>query len=109
MTQLTDARIDELVTEEFPSVAGHSHKQWLEDIARPIARLIEREVAAWNRRPDAGAPDAWMWQHEETGNVGFVDHWQVEHGWQAANPRLRLVRALVAAPLPPPPITEQPE
>lgn len=46
-----------------------------------------------------GAPDivAWMWQHEETGNVGFVDAWQVENGWQAANPRLRLIRPLVFA------------
>jgi hypothetical protein len=37
---------------------------------------------------------AWMWQHEETGRTGFVDVWQVENGWQIANPRLKLVRAL---------------
>jgi hypothetical protein len=35
-----------------------------------------------------------MWQHEETGRTGFVDVWQVENGWQIANPRLKLVRAL---------------
>lgn len=43
----------------------------------------------------AGQVVAWMWQHEETGNVGFIDQWQIDNGWQAANPRLRLIRPLV--------------
>jgi hypothetical protein len=46
----------------------------------------------------AGQVVAWMWQHEETGNVGFIDQWQIDNGWQAANPRLRLIRPLVFAP-----------
>jgi hypothetical protein len=45
----------------------------------------------------AGQVVAWMWQHEETGRVGFIDQWQIENGWQAANPRLRLIRPLVFA------------
>lgn len=43
-------------------------------------------------------PVAWQWQHDETGRVGFVDLWQVEHGWQANNPRCKLVRPLYAHP-----------
>ena len=45
----------------------------------------------------AGQVVAWMWQHEETGRVGFIDQWQIDNGWQAANPRLRLIRPLVFA------------
>lgn len=43
----------------------------------------------------AGQVVAWMWQHEETGAVGFIDQWQVDNGWQKANPRLQLIRPLV--------------
>jgi hypothetical protein len=57
-------------------------------------------VPASSGRNGKEAPEvqAWMWQHEETGNVGFIDVWQVENGWQAANPRCKLVRPLVFAP-----------
>jgi hypothetical protein len=41
-----------------------------------------------------------MWQHEEAGRVGFVDAWQLENGWEQANPRLRLIRPLVFAAAP---------
>ncbi|MBC7602750.1 MAG: hypothetical protein H7255_08845 [Ramlibacter sp.] len=41
---------------------------------------------------------AFMWQHEETGNVGFIDQQQIEWGWQAANPRLKIVKPVFAAP-----------
>lgn len=44
-------------------------------------------------------PVAWMWQHDETGRVGFVDVWQVECGkWEAGNPRLKLIAPLYRAP-----------
>lgn len=45
----------------------------------------------------AGQVVAWMWQHEESGAVGFIDQWQIDNGWEAANPRLRLIRPLVFA------------
>ena len=51
------------------------------------------------RKP--GEVVAWMWQHKETGNVGFVDAWQIDNGWERANPRLRLIRSLVFAALAP--------
>ena len=45
-------------------------------------------------------PVAWMWQHDETGRTGFVDPWQVENGWQANNPRCKLVHPLYTRPQP---------
>lgn len=35
-----------------------------------------------------------MWQHDETGRLGFVDEWQLENGFEANNPRLKVVSAL---------------
>ena len=46
----------------------------------------------------ADEPVAWMWQHDETGRTGFVDPWQVENGWQANNPRCKLVYPLYTTP-----------
>ena len=43
-------------------------------------------------------PVAWMWQHDETGRTGFVDPWQVENGWQANNPRCKLVHPSTPVP-----------
>jgi hypothetical protein len=63
-------------------------------------RVWEHLVAAPGAAPsEAPKPVAFMWQHEETGNVGFVDPWQVENGWQAANPRLKIVSPLYATPI----------
>jgi hypothetical protein len=36
-------------------------------------------------------PDAWMWQHDETGRTGFIEA-HLSHGWKRMNPRLKLVR-----------------
>ena len=38
---------------------------------------------------------AHMWQHEETGRIGFVDRWQFENGFAVGNPRLRIIAHLV--------------
>ncbi len=46
----------------------------------------------------AGEPVAWMWQHEETGRIGFIDPWQFEQGWQASNPRHKLIKPLYTRP-----------
>lgn len=42
-------------------------------------------------------PVAFMFQHSETGRVTFVDAWQKENGWAAANPRYSEVGALHGA------------
>lgn len=47
-------------------------------------------------------PAAWLWQHEETGRSGFVDAWQVENGWQEANPRNKIIRPVYYHPSPAP-------
>lgn len=43
-------------------------------------------------------PVAWMYQHEETGQVGFVDEQQIEWGFWTNNPRLHAVSPLYAHP-----------
>ncbi len=45
-----------------------------------------------------GKPVAHMWQHDETGRTGFVDQWQLDNGWQAANPRLQVISPLYRNP-----------
>lgn len=37
-------------------------------------------------------PVAYMWQHEETGNTGFITEWDYENGWEDMNPRLPVVQ-----------------
>lgn len=52
----------------------------------PVAVPLDGAV-----RPGA---EAWIWQHDETGRIGFVDQWQVDRGWQEQNPRLKLIAPL---------------
>jgi hypothetical protein len=39
-------------------------------------------------------PIAYMYQHDETGRIGFVDPQQIEWGFEKANPRLHIVAPL---------------
>jgi hypothetical protein len=39
-------------------------------------------------------PIAYMYQHDETGRIGFVDHQQIEWGFEKANPRLHIIDPL---------------
>jgi hypothetical protein len=48
-------------------------------------------------------PVAYMWQNDETGNVGFVDPWQIENGWKKGNPRLHIITPLFRNTVPTPP------
>lgn len=56
-------------------------------------------LADFLRQIAEAQPDAWMWQHDETGRIGFVDQWQVDNGWQKNNPRCEIVRPLYTLPL----------
>lgn len=78
----------------------------LEALEKCDSALAE-ELAAWDYEPTckqslqvSDEPVAWMWQHDETGRIGFVDPWQVENGWQANNPRCKLVHPLYTRPQP---------
>jgi len=46
-------------------------------------------------------PVAWMFQHEETGLIMYVDAQQVEWGFEKNNPRLTKVRPAYLHPQPP--------
>lgn len=43
-------------------------------------------------------PVAYMWQHEETGNIGFTDQWQIDNKFKENNPRLNIIAPLYALP-----------
>ena len=54
-----------------------------------------------------GEAVAWMWQHDETGRIGFVEAWQIDV-WQQINPRCKLIGPLYTHPQPERvPLTEQ--
>lgn len=59
-------------------------------------------------KPTAAEPVAYMWQHDETGRIGFIDPWQLQNGFEANNPRCKIVCPLTAAPIAPsiPALTE---
>lgn len=98
---------------KMASTAREGQKAWqkVDAASAHAARLLAARGVATQEQEGRGeatlpavpamVPDgqvvAWMWQHEETGRVGFIDQWQIENGWQAANPRLRIIRPLVFA------------
>ncbi len=59
-----------------------------------VAALASSGVAA----QPVGEPVVWMYQHDETGRIGFVDTWQKGNGFEAANPRLKIVAPLYTRP-----------
>ena len=76
----------------FPETIDDVDKVGAHDIAVAIealkAKLAEPEQE----------PEAYMFQHDETGRMTFVDLWQVENGWEERNPRYKLVGPLYTAP-----------
>jgi hypothetical protein len=69
-----------------------------EDVTmKPVAGMNIDEAAL---KAGISEPAAFMWQHDETGSVGFVDPWQVANGWQEANPRLKIIGPLYTHPAP---------
>ena len=49
----------------------------------------------WVSKSDAVA---FEYQHEETGQIGYVDQWQVDNGFFENNPRLQLIGPLYRHP-----------
>lgn len=61
-----------------------------------IVYFAERFLAALPKpEPE---PVAYMYQHEDTGIVGFVERYQLDNGFEKLNPRLTLIGPLFAAP-----------
>lgn len=47
-------------------------------------------------------PNTWLYQHEDTGQIGYVNQWQVDNHFEENNPRLQLIHQLL-------PVTKKPE
>ena len=61
-------------------------------------RVLRGNIVAAVKRVkelEAREVEAYMWQHGDSGRIGFIDKWQVENGWQSMNPRLSIVCELV--------------
>lgn len=80
---------------------------WLEHGAKtadvPLASGPDLRKAAALLAADAqagGEVVAYMWQHDETGRIGFVEAEQINNGWQELNPRCKVIRPLYTHPQP---------
>lgn len=58
-----------------------------------LHRFAEAVIEEYKARLE---PVAYMWQHEETGNIGFTDQWQIDNGFKENNPRLNIIAPLYA-------------
>ena len=52
-------------------------------------------------------PVAWMFQHEETGRMMFVEAQQLEWGFEKGNPRLKKIGPLYTTPPQRKPLTDE--
>ncbi len=87
-------------------IAGDSARVNVDDMTRTPA-IYRAMLSAAPAAPstasepaESAEPVAWMWQHPETGNVGFVEnapHSDLEH-WERINRPRTIVAPLYAAP-----------
>lgn len=72
-----------------------------------IADDLDRAADLIEQRAQAESV-GWMWQHDETGRIGFVDQWNLDNGWADQNPRCRIVGAIYLAPPAQEPLSNEP-
>lgn len=63
--------------------------------------LVEEVSAASSAAPAPAEPVAWMWQHDETGMTGFVQHASAEEltQWERMNRPRKIVTPIYASPV----------
>jgi hypothetical protein len=106
-----DDLISAVQAQQDPDTVNAFYNGYFTLTADELRRILAKLQAAPQAAQGVGEVAAWMWQHDETGRVGFVSQWDVDHGWQAANPRCALITRLYAHPAPSPavaaPVTGQ--
>lgn len=83
------------LAERFARAKGRHHSQHaacdlMEHLGLPCVRTGEEAPQP--------TPEAWMYQHDETGQIGFVDQWQIDNGFEKNNPRLHIICPLYRHP-----------
>ncbi|MDR5867981.1 DUF883 domain-containing protein [Halomonas koreensis] len=83
------------LAEHFARAKGRHHSQHaacdlMEHLGLPCVRPGEEAPQP--------TPEAWMYQHDETGQIGFVDQWQIDNGFEKNNPRLHIICPLYRHP-----------
>ncbi|SNY95517.1 hypothetical protein SAMN04488142_0017 [Halomonas sp. hl-4] len=64
---------------------GHGSKAHMEMVSA-LEETPATSLALLNQEPEA-----WMYQHEETGRIGFIEQDEVDRGFERNNPRLQLI------------------
>jgi len=59
-----------------------------------LVKLSDVEAAIEAALKTGDEPIAWMFQHEETGRITYVDAQQLEWGFESGNPRLKKIAPL---------------
>jgi len=91
----------ELVIVDFVCKSAHHAKKDRHVLFEPCP-VVERYKQAITAIKEAlktkDEPVAWMFQHEETGRIMFVEAQQLEWGFEKGNPRLEKVGPLYTTP-----------
>lgn len=62
------------------------------------AKTDSKQILKDWMREQLGEPVASLYQHEDTGRVGFVDQYQLDNGFEKLNPRLMVIAPLFKLP-----------
>jgi len=89
--------------EKYPSVVGIWHNKFVLDEDGDYADgcvfvAFEMWLAAKRAAVGSAEPVAYMWQHDETGRIGFVELDQMEMDWQRNNPCNKIIGPVFLAP-----------
>jgi hypothetical protein len=76
-----------------------SQRQQLLDLAMPVVSTPNRIALKMlqSLTPNSGEAVGFMWQHEDTGRIGFADMGQ-KPMWKKGNPRLKIIKDIFTAP-----------
>lgn len=93
--EIDNLRKIERLARTFANAKGRYHSQQamcdlLNHFGKPCVRPSNEDPKI--------SPEAWMYQHEETGQIGFVDQWQIDNGFEEHNPRLHVICPLYRHP-----------
>lgn len=83
------------LAERFANAKGRHHSQ---QAMCDLMDLFGKPCVHPSNEEPKIAPEAWMYQHEETGQIGFVDQWQIDNGFEKHNPRLHVICPLYRHP-----------
>ncbi len=87
--------LEDLGMKHFESTGEVLYKETFTTLERCLANdALEKKADNARELGLDYEPVAWMFQHEETGRMMFVEAQQLEWGFEKGNPRLKKIRPL---------------